>query len=286
MSAAQALRPLVVGGLQLEEPEFRFFKNAIEEVAGIHLSDSKRELVQARLRSHLISSGFSDFKDYQKHLESLSRTDKEWQVFINLLTTNKTDFFRENAHFHFLKNEFLPKWLAKNERRELKVWCAASSTGEEPYTISMVLAEALPSDRTYSVIATDIDTDVLQKAERAVYPRRKLDEIPEEYRRFCQVGSGEIRDWMRIHPDVRHKVRFGYYNLTSGAVPPGEDFDLVFCRNVLIYFTPSTISGVAKTLFDATRSGGYLLIGHSETLQNIQSSWSVVRPSIYMKRER
>jgi chemotaxis methyl-accepting protein methylase len=216
-------------------------------------------------------------------LESLPQSDLEWIVFTNLLTTNKTDFFREPAHFDFLKKEVVPNWL-KKKRSVLKVWSAASSTGEEPYTISMVLNELLSDPVTYQILATDIDTEVLRKAEKAVYAKSKLGEIPEKFRRSSiDVGSGEISSWMRIKSHLKNKVTYEPFNLIESELPAENEFDVVFCRNVLIYFTPDTTSRVLNRLYAATRPGGYLFIGHSESMQNMKTKWVSVAPSIYLK---
>lgn len=283
MSAA-AVRPLQQGALHLEDADFRFFQSVIEEIAGIHLSDVKKELVQSRLRSHLGALEMQSFSEYRDYLSSLPRQNPEWQVFVNLLTTNKTDFFREAAHFDYLKNQFLPEWLKLNPSGELKVWCAASSTGEEPYTLAMVLNEALPAGRSYSIHASDIDTQVLKKAKGGVYSRSKLVEIPDSFRKDWDMGTGEIKDWMRIKPHLKSKVSFFQFNLAGSELPSVDQFDLVFCRNVLIYFKPSTIEGVMKKLYQVAKPGAQLFIGHSESLQNIQTDWKNIRPSIYFKR--
>ncbi|MBX3040714.1 MAG: protein-glutamate O-methyltransferase CheR [Bdellovibrionaceae bacterium] len=284
-SAAARVLPST-DAFQLSSEDFSFFQSAINEVAGIHLADSKIELVQSRLRSHVISLGYESFKDYRNHLKSVPSGHADWQDFINLLTTNKTDFFREAAHFQFLKEKVIPKWLAESSSSTFKVWCAASSSGEEPYTISMVLDSCLPKDKSYLVRATDIDTDILRKAQSGVYPRSKLAEIPTEYQRSFDLGTAEIKDWMRVKPHLKSKVTFSRYNLTGTNAPPDGDFDLVFCRNVLIYFTPATIESVMKKLYQATKPGGLLLIGHSESLQNIKTDWKAVKPSVYSKEEK
>ncbi|HRO67681.1 MAG TPA: protein-glutamate O-methyltransferase CheR [Pseudobdellovibrionaceae bacterium] len=288
MSSSQAAPRVLPNydAFQLSEREFAYFQSAIDRMAGIHLAESKRELVQSRLRGHVISLGYDSFTRYREHLESLPPSHADWQEFINLLTTNKTDFFREAAHFQFLKETVIPKWLTESKSQTFKVWCAASSTGEEPYTISMVLDSCLPEDRSYSVHATDIDTDVLKKARAGVYPCAKLSEIPPEYRRGFDLGTGDIKDWMRVKPHLKSKVSFSRFNLNGSNPPPEGEFDLIFCRNVLIYFTPATIEGVMKKLYRVTKPGGLLLIGHSESLQNVGTDWRAVKPSVYFKKEK
>lgn len=268
--------------LILSEREFVFFRDAIKDAAGIHLSEGKRELVQSRLRAQIVRMNLDGFAAYREHLAGLPRSHGDWQTFVNLLTTNKTDFFREPAHFTYLRETVIPKWLATGQST-FRVWCAASSTGEEPYTLAMVLDACVPKDRTFSIVASDIDTNVLKKAQSGVFPRSKMVEIPPEFQRCFDPGTGEIASWMRIKPHLKSKVSFLRHNLTDDSRPPGEDFDVVFCRNVLIYFTPETIGDVMRKLHGVTRPGGLLIMGHSESLQNVKSSWSQLRPSIYAK---
>jgi chemotaxis protein methyltransferase CheR len=270
--------------LKMNLEEFNYFRSKIFDLAGISLSDAKLDLIQARLRHRILALSLSDYKDYQKYLERLPTSHEEWEVFINLLTTNKTDWFREPEHFTFINQEFLPKWLKLN-KKHLSVWCAASSTGEEPYTLSLVLNKALQgSGVSYDILATDIDTKVLGLARNGVYPKERLGQVPETYHHsgFC-FGRDEISDWVKVRKEIKAPVKFQQLNLTTGPFGLKQDFDLVLCRNVLIYFSPQTISKVAESLHQCASKDGVLLIAHSESLQNINASWKYVRPSIYQK---
>lgn len=268
----------------LTSSEFEYFRNKIFELAGISMSDSKIELVRTRLRSRIISLGFSSFKEYQDYLKSLPSDDQEWQAFINVLTTNKTDWFREPEHFHFLVREFLPQWLSLG-KKHLKVWCAASSTGEEPYTLALVLAEALKNTQiTFEIVASDIDTKVLEVAKNGVYHEDRLYQIPQEYQKsFIAKGTGEISSWFRLKKDLKSKVSFKQVNLVASEYPLKSKFDIVFCRNVLIYFDNQTIEKVIQSIYKYCEEDSVLVIGHSESLQNIKSQWRYMRPSIYLK---
>lgn len=267
----------------MSREEFKFFRDKIFELAGISMNDGKLELLQSRLRSRVLRLELESFEDYKNYLVQGGPNCEEWEHFVNQLTTNKTDWFREEEHFVFLVEDFLRSWK-KLGKRHLSVWCAASSTGEEPYTLSMVLHQALSGTGiTYKVLATDIDTKVLNFAANGVYPRAGLALIPEEYHRHAFVmGTKEISDWMKIKKEIRENVEFRQLNLTNPDLDQGN-FDLIFCRNVLIYFNPQTIEKVIDNLFSLSSKEGILVISHSESLQNIKSKWKYVRPTVYQK---
>jgi chemotaxis protein methyltransferase CheR len=268
--------------LMLNKDQFNYFRKKIFELAGISLSDVKIELLQSRLRSHLLKSGFTDFQTYQDHLSQIPSEHPEWESFINLLTTNKTDWFREPGHFDFLVTDFIPQWK-KLDKTHLKVWCAASSTGEEPYTLSLVLNEAFANTKyTYEIHASDIDTKVLSEALNGVYPKERILQVPEKYRNSFASGTGDIAHWMKIKKSLKEKVKFFQYNLTQ-PLELDQKFDLIFCRNVLIYFNPNTISTVVNGLHEHANPESVLIIAHSESLQSIGSHWKFKKPSIYVK---
>lgn len=255
----------------------------IFDLAGISLSPSKRDLVQARLRGRVTANGFKSFKEYVQFLEGLNDKDQEWEVFINSLTTNKTDWFREPEHFDYLVSDFLPKWL-KLKKKHLRIWCAASLTGEEPYTLSLVLNAALKdSGVTYEIIASDIDTKVLAVATNGVYQNNQLYQIPTQYHSGLAMGTGDISQWMKIKKPIKDKVSFQQFNLTKFPYAWDNRFDLVMCRNVLIYFASQTIEQVTQAMFEVSCPDACLIIAHSESLQNLKTSWKYIKPSIYGK---
>ncbi len=267
----------------LSPEDMQFFCEAIAKRAGIWLKPSKLELVQTRLRSRLMALSLESYEDYREHLKSISKDDPEWEAFTNLLTTNKTDFFREPAHFDFLIREILPKWLATNQST-FKVWSAASSTGEEAFTLAMILSRSLPPGRDFKILGTDIDTSVVAAASNAVYSQIKLPEIPLDYHADCiQKGRGQAQGWFRIRPELKEKVLFKPHNLMDRTAPGENVFDLVLCRNVLIYFAPETIEFVQKKIFSTVKPGGHLFIGHSESFQGFAHHWKGVAPSIFKK---
>lgn len=267
----------------LKDSELQYFCEIIEDLAGISLKPAKHELVKARLRSRLTETGHKTYKDYRKFLEGLPKEHSEWQEFINLLTTNKTDFFREAKHFKFLVEKLLPEWL-KGSEKTLKVWSAASSTGEEPYTLAMVLDRYLPKDRDFKILATDIDTEVLRTARNSVYSIAKKPEIPVEYHQSClDIGKSKAQGWFRMKSHLRDKIVFKQHNLIEASSPGENVFDLILCRNVLIYFNRDAIEFVSRKMFQSTKPDGHLFIGHSESLQSIEHNWKAVGPSVFRK---
>lgn len=266
----------------LAEEDCSYFRKCIERIAGISLKETKIDLISSRLRKRAVQLGLKTLHEYRLHLESVDEHSPEWQFFINQLTTNKTDFFREPDHFDYLLKQFLPAWL-KHGKRKLNIWSCASSTGEEPYTLAMVLEKALPSGIDYSILATDIDTEVLALAKNGVYSKHRLHEIPGTYHDCLAFGTGEVKEWFAIRKTLREKIIFLNHNLMQDDLPVEEKFDLVFCRNVLIYFNPQGIEITAKKIFNVTNANGVLVIGHSESLQGKKGQWRMGRPSYYFK---
>lgn len=271
----QALAPM-------SESDFQYFCDTIKSLAGISLKAAKKEMAQTRLRYNLIELGLTDFSSYREYLEKLPASDPEWQRFINNLTTNKTDFFREPKHFEYMVQTVLPEWL-KTSEKTFRVWSAASSTGEEPYTLAMILNKHLPKGRDFHIYATDIDTEVLQKATNGVYSMEKHHEIPEDYHKAITLGTGTAQGWFRIHGSLREKVTFAQHNLTDTDIPKAGPFDLVLCRNVFIYFTKETVTEIAKKIHKTVKPEGYFMIGHSENLSGVQEEWTFMRSSTFKK---
>lgn len=256
----------------------------IEEHAGIHLKEIKHDLVRSRLNKRMSENKMTSYAAYANFLKGLPRDHQEWQIFTNLLTTNKTDFFRETKHFEFLIKDILPTWLNKSNEKTFKVWSAACSSGEEAYTLAMVLHQHLPKDRDFKILATDIDTEILSTASNGVYPNSKKNEIPMEYQSTClDAGSGEVRDWFRIKKHLKDRIQFKSHNLIAPVAPPSNTFDLVLCRNVLIYFAPNSIQRVQDKIYSTVKVDGFFFIGHSESLQGIQHNWKPQGPSIFQK---
>lgn len=267
----------------LSDQDLSYFSEMIERRAGIALKPAKRDLIRTRLRSRVAALSLNSYEEYRHHLSALPKDHPEWQEFTNLLTTNKTDFFREPKHFDYLIETILPEWL-KTGATVFNVWSAASSTGEEAYTLAMLLDRHLPADRSFRILATDIDTEVVETARNSVYPIAKKPEIPAEYHAGClDIGKGEARGWFRMKPRLKEKIQFRQHNLIEKTAPGEGVFDLVLCRNVLIYFNPDSIDFVQQKLFRTVKPNGHLFIGHSESLQGLKHLWTPVGPSIFRK---
>lgn len=269
----------LAGGLA--ESDLEFFREKIFERAGINISAHKKELVRSRLVKRLRVLKLSGFEEYRSFLEGLSSGHQEWTEFVNALTTNKTEWFREASHFETLKEKILPKFDREGERK-LKIWCCASSTGEEAYSLAFVCSLFLKK-RDFEIHASDIDTAVLKTAQSGVYRKdQALDQTPPEFQRFFDRGEGPIERWVRVNRKIKEKIVFRQKNLME---PPenAREFDIVFCRNVLIYFQPRTIEEIMGNLWKASKDNALLFIGHSESLQNLDTPYKYLKTSIYAK---
>ena len=263
---------------QISDTEFRHFQRFIYEAAGITLSPSKKALVTGRLAKRLQARQLDSYGDYLKLLSSGDEAH-EAQTAVDLLTTNETYFFREPKHFELLRAQ------AAGERaraQPFRVWSAASSTGEEAYSIAMVLADCLDG-RAFEVVGTDISTRVLEKARLGHYPLERTRQIPLHYlKRFCLRGQGAQEGTLLVERKLRQSVRFVHANLNT-ALPDLGRFDVVFLRNVMIYFSGDTKREVVARVLAPLKPGGHLCIGHSESLNGINDTVVQVAPSIYRK---
>jgi chemotaxis protein methyltransferase CheR len=262
----------------ISDKEFRQFQQFIFDAAGITLPDSKKTLVSGRLSKRLPVCALDTFSDYLKLLDSGKRPD-EVQRAVDLLTTNETYFFREIKHFEFLREQAL---AARGRVEMFRVWSAASSSGEEAYSIAMVLADCL-GDAPWEVFGSDISTRVLAGAERALYTMERGRHIPPAYlKRFCMRGTDEFEGSLLIPRALRNRVTFRQINLNT-ALPELGQFDIIFLRNVMIYFNDETKRQVVARLLSPLKRGGHLLVGHSESLNDISQSVRQLAPSIYRK---
>jgi len=267
------------GGIRpITNAELAQFQRFIFEAAGISMSDAKKALVMGRLGKRLKLHGISNFGQYFKLLVSGEQPD-EVQIAVDLLTTNETYFFREIKHFDFLREQAL---LARNRSQPFRVWSAASSSGEEAYSIAMVLADCLEST-PWEILGTDISTHVLRGAERALYTLERARLIPPAYlRRFCLKGAGVHEGKLLVDRSLRSRVLFRHLNLNE-VLPSLGQFDLVFLRNVMIYFNDATKREVVARVITTLKPGGHFCVGHSESLSSITQAVVAVAPSIYCK---
>ena len=261
------------------DADFQMLAQFAHEKAGISLSESKRNLVYGRLSRRLRALGHGSFREYRAHLLSDS---SEVQRFINAISTNLTKFFRESHHFkHFEKRIVAP--LAQSSSRRLRVWSAGCSTGEEPYTIAAVIARKVSCrDDDIRILATDVDTDVLAAASRAEYPASSLEEVPGVFRQMFTAKDGEA-DKVLVADEVRDIVRFRHLNLIE-AWPFKGMFDAIFCRNVMIYFDAPTKTRLLERFTERLKPGGWLYIGHSESLTRAHPLLELEGKTIYRRR--
>ncbi len=268
----------------LTDEEFNKLRRLVFDTAGISLSDAKRELVVSRFSRRLRALNLSTFGDYY-HFVISPEGQSEIQNFINSITTNKTDFFRETHHFDFLRDQFVPACV-RSGRREVAVWSAGCSTGEEPYTIAMVLHRHLvdPHGIRVRVLATDIDTHVLDVARNGVYEERQIRLIPEDMQhRYFLRGKGESTGLYKVKENLREMVTFRQINFVAEQYPVSSLFDVIFCRNVVIYFNNETKLQVLSRLAGYLVRDGFFIIGHSETLFDMVPGLTYIKNTVYRK---
>lgn len=263
----------------ITDREFSQFKELIYKLAGISLSPSKKALVSGRLAKRLQYHHLDSYSDYFSLLMS-GEQPHELQVVIDLLTTHETYFFREPKHFDFLRDRLLPGHEAGS--RPFRVWSAACSSGEEAYSIAMVLCDHL-GGAPWEVVASDISTPVLEKARAGHYSLERTSGISREHlSRYCMKGVGAQEGSLLVERKLRERVQFHHVNL-SAALPPLGQFDVIFLRNVMIYFDLETKRQVVARLVSLLRAGGHFMIGHSESLHGINEELLPVSPAIYRR---
>jgi chemotaxis protein methyltransferase CheR len=258
--------------------DFDRTRQLIYQRAGISLHEGKRAMVYSRLSRRLRETGHRSFAEYLRWLEG-SGSDQEWQEFINCLTTNLTSFFREEHHFHALSEAL----RALPSGRAPRIWCNAASTGEEPYSIVMVLAEVLGSGSGARLMASDIDTKVLATAQRGVYPADSRGLSPERLKRHFMRGTGNNSGLIRVKPELTKMVEFRQFNLMSTSWSLGDPFEMVFCRNVMIYFDHATQRKVLERIHAVMRPGGLLYVGHSENFTDSRDLFQLRGKTIYQR---
>jgi chemotaxis protein methyltransferase CheR len=265
-------------GIEISDREFARFQGFMLEEAGIALGPSKKALVSGRLEKRLRHHHFHSYGDYLGLLAS-RRDPDEVQLAIDLLTTNETYFFREPQHFELLRDEAA---AARRAGRPLRVWSAACSTGEEAYSIAMVLADR-QAELGWQLLASDISAKVLRRACFGHYPESRTVQMPPAYRRrFCLKGVGEQAGTLLVQRSLRERIEFAQINLDR-PLPSLGSFDLIFLRNVMIYFGAETKRRVVARLLPVLKPGGLLLVGHSETLNGVCDALTAVRPSVYRR---
>lgn len=273
-------------GFQMSAADFNRLATFINGYSGIRMPPTKRVMVEGRLRKRLRSHGFQDFEAYCRYLFDNGGLEDEAPYIIDAVTTNKTEFFREREHFHFLVDRALPSLTTGRNLPTLKLWSAACSIGAEPYSLAMIMADYVRGrgDLRYSILATDLCMEVLQKAVAAIYPEDVAGPIPIEMRRRYLLRRRDgAASQVRIAPEIRRTVRFARLNLMDEAYSVEGLYDVIFCRNVLIYFDRADQEAVLRRLAARLVPGGYLFLGHSETITNMSLPLQPAGPTVFTK---
>ncbi|MDE6594324.1 MAG: protein-glutamate O-methyltransferase CheR [Oscillospiraceae bacterium] len=266
--------------VKLTDEDFNRLVTFIKNNYGINL-DKKKVLIEGRLAGVVTQSGFSGFTEYIDFALG-DKTGKETMKLVNKLTTNHTFFMREPEHFKFLESTVLPYIEQSVKDRDARIWCAASSTGQEPYTLAMTIDQYFTGKKTgwdTTILATDLDTDVLRTAKAGIYGADMLDGLPDQWidKYFKKIEGGQYQ----VIDRIRNEIVFKKFNLMDKIVYK-KPFDLISCRNVMIYFDTATKAALIERFYDATKTGGYLFIGHAENVPR-NTRYNYVQPAIYRK---
>jgi chemotaxis protein methyltransferase CheR len=291
---AGAITPLpvpVLDPLSLGDREFSLLRKLIEREAGIHLTSAKKALVVARLGRRLRALALPSFDEYYQLVSGPDGAGERVHM-LDAISTNETSFFREHKHFDFLAEQVLPAWrkeaAAGRRPRCVRAWSAGCASGEEPYTLAMVLLKQLPpgSGWQLDILATDLSTRALERARTGIWPIEKADAIPGAYRRAFMLRGVRAQDGtMKVGPELRRVVRFAQLNLCADSYPAPHHCDLIFCRNVLIYFDQAMRARITSRLLGHLPAGGYLFLGHAETLHpSCAAELCTVMPTVYTRR--
>lgn len=262
--------------------DFEQIRKLIYDHAGINLSDNKQDLVYSRLARRLRAKGLKHFSDYIELVES--KNSDEWESFVNALTTNLTSFFREAHHFPVLAEHV----LGLKQRRPINIWCNAASTGEEPYTIAMTMMDLFDSlTPPVRIIATDIDTNALQKARNGVYSFEQAEKLPKDVlERFFLKGRGDKAGHIKVRKELSDLITFNQLNLLDTVWPIKGPFDAIFCRNVMIYFDKPTQNKILQRFIPLMHKDALLFAGHSESLQGVADMYKLRGKTVYSLSEK
>ena len=267
---------------EISKLEYENIRTLLYDESGISLGDSKQSLVVSRLTKRLRDLHMDGFASYYQYVTQ-DQSGEEFTRMLDLLSTNKTDFFREPKHFDFLRQRILPS-LTKEKR--IRIWSSACSTGEEPYTIAMTLHEGVqqPAQWDFQILASDISTRVLAHAAKGLYAEERLSEVPPDIvkHHFLQ-GRGDSAGLVKVKPHLSAIIKFRRLNLMDDHFPIKAPLDLIFCRNVMIYFDRPTQERLVNKFFQHLKPGGHLFIGHSESLQWVSHPFKTIAPTIYWK---
>ncbi len=272
---------------KLSDEEFKKLSEFIYNEYGIRMPPVKKVMLQSRLQKRLRELGITSFKEYVNYVFSKEGQDNEVIHMIDVVSTNKTDFFREPVHFDFLANTVVPEFIDSNQgRRPLKIWSAGCSSGEEPYTIAIILSECKEKYQyfDFSIFGTDISTRILNTAIDAIYKENRVDEIPLTYKRkYFLKSKDRTNPTVRIISELRNKTSYARFNFMDSTYNISEIFDIIFCRNVLIYFDREAQENVINKLCTKLKTGGYFFLGHSESITSMKVPLKQIKPTIFIK---
>jgi len=263
---------------------FATFKNFIETNLGIKIPPSKKIMLESRLAKRLRALKLPNYEEYCDYVFSDEGFAREAQQFIDVVTTNETDFFRENNHFEILASQILPELVIDKKLQDLNVWSVAASTGQESYTLSMVMEEFLLRNHSfrYRILGTDISEKVLKIAETGIYTENQAKKIPAALKkRYCLKSRNEEEKTIRFKPELREKILFRRMNLMDEEYQIKKKYHIVFCRNVFIYFDRQTQAKVLERIYSHMAPGAYLFMGHSENIGNIQLPLAPFASAVY-----
>lgn len=272
---------------KLSTEDFNRLSSFIYKESGIKLPPVKRIMLQSRLQRRLKDLKIATFKEYCEYVFSKDGLNNEIIHMLDVVSTNKTDFFREPAHFEFLSSLVLPEFIEGSNNKIFKVWSAGSSSGEEPYTIAITLFEFTEQHPgfSFSILGTDISTRILEKATNAVYRGDSVENMPYNLtKKYLLKTTDRTNPTIKIAPHVRQEVRFDRLNLMDDYYNLPDTFDVIFCRNVLIYFDRQTQEKVINKLCAKLKPNGYFFLGHSESIMNMEVSLKHIKPTIYIKK--
>lgn len=277
---------MIVHNAKLTKGDFQKLSTFIYREFGIKLPPVKQTMLESRLQKRLKVLDIPTFDEYCNFLFSAEGQQQEVVHMIDLVTTNKTDFFRESGHFDFLLEHALPELGREYTNCLVKIWSAGCSSGEEPYTLAMVMSEFKETTglTDFTILGTDLSTHVLNKAITAVYPEERVAGIPLSLKRKYLLKSKDaLKKTVRIAPSLRKRVQFQRLNFIDNELPVPADFDIIFCRNVIIYFDKITQEKVINKLCNKLRTGGYFFLGHSESISNMEVPLIQIKPTIFRK---
>jgi len=263
----------------MADKDFQHLAAVAYDISGIVLGDHKKELVYSRIARRIRKLGLQNFDQYCQYLDA--NRESETNEFVNSITTNLTSFFRESHHFEYLAKEVVPQWKTRPKTQPIRIWSSACSTGPEPYSIAITLNKNMRvKDFNLKILATDLDSDVLAKAKAGEYPMSDIEQLPRDYHN--SFLKNKHADTGMVKPELKEMIQFNRLNLL-GPWPMKGKFDVIFCRNVVIYFNKDTQRELFDRLADSLADDGYLFIGHSETLHGVTQRFKSLGRTIYQK---